>query len=276
LSIITPTSQKIFAIGDIQGCDDAFGQLLKQLPTDASIICLGDLVNRGPHSLEVLRRIMALGKRARVVLGNHDLHFIARAHGIRPSGRRDTLDAVLSAPDLAELIDWLRCQPLALWQNGFLCVHAGVLPQWDLAQTLALAQEVEQHLQGQYYVEFLRQIFGNEQLCWHDELVGIPRLRLIINALTRVRFCTAEGCIDFSSKDGNNPPVNCLPWFAHPHRRTLTIPIAFGHWSTLGFVSDTHLISLDTGCVWGGKLSAISLDSAPEQRQLIQVPGWSK
>lgn len=273
---ITSTSQTIFAIGDIQGCYRALSQLLELLPDHASIIFLGDLVNRGPQSLETLRCIMALGKRAQIVLGNHDLHFIARAHGIRPAGRRDTLDTLLNAPDLSELVDWLRQQPLALWQNGFLCIHAGVLPQWDLAQTLTLANEVEQHLRSQDYVDFLSQIFGNETVCWHPNLSGTSRHRLIINALTRLRFCTADGCIDFTSKDGTNPPPNCLPWFAHQHRRTQAIPIAFGHWSTLGFISDANLISLDTGCVWGGKLSAISLNLDPTQRQLIQVPGLTK
>lgn len=269
----TPILSSTIAIGDIQGCSQAFNQLLQQLPESATIICLGDIVNRGPDSLGVLRHLMKLGKRVRIVLGNHDLHLIARAHGLRPAGRRDTLDKILEAPDLQQLIDWLRHQPLALWQNNFLCIHAGVLPQWDLSQTLALAHEVEQHLQGEHYIEFLSQIFGNESDHWDENLSGIPRLRLIINALTRLRFCTADGRIDFTSKDSRYPPVNCLPWFAHSHRRTQHIPIAFGHWSTMGLISQTNLIGLDTGCVWGGHLSAMSLEVDLDKRKLIQVPG---
>lgn len=266
------TSSPLFAIGDIQGCDAALEQLLDRLPANAHILCLGDLVNRGPDSLAVLRRLKAMGNRAKIILGNHDIHLMARVHHIRKAGSRDTLEPILHAPDCWELIDWLRHQPLVRFEEGILCVHAGVLPQWTLEQTLALAKEVEQQLQSDHYVDFLANAFGNQPNTWDPNLSDNHRLRFIINTFTRLRLCTAEGTIDFTSKDGLHPPSpSYLPWFEHSDRQTQNTPIAFGHWSTLGLINRPHLIGLDTGCVWGGPLSAMRLTPTLEQRLLIQV-----
>jgi bis(5'-nucleosyl)-tetraphosphatase (symmetrical) len=277
---LPPTAPPVFALGDIQGCDFELAKLLTRLPEHASIICLGDLVNRGPDSLGVLRRIMRLGQRAKIVLGNHDIYFLACAHGLRQAQPGDTLNALLAAPEREQLIHWLRHQPLAVSHNGFLCVHAGVLPQWDAAQAVAYAREVELHLQGKDYIAFLAQLFtkadSGPPKDWHDRLQGIDRLRFILDALTRLRFCTSRGQIDFSSKDGLTPPLGFLPWFDQPARRTAQTPVVFGHWSSLGLVHRPKLIGLDTGCVWGGKLSAIKLEQEFSERSLIQVAAENK
>lgn len=266
----------VFAIGDIQGCDAALATLLKHLPENAQIICLGDIVNRGPNSLAVLRRLKALGNKVRVVLGNHDLHLLACAHHLRQQSASDTLSAILNAPDRDALIDWLRHQPLALLHDSFLCVHAGVIPQWTTAQTLSYAQEVEYHLQKDDYPHFLSQIFGNQPVCWDAHLNGAARMRCIVNVLTRLRFCNADGCLDFTSKDGRlPPPTGYLPWFEQPKRKTAETTIVFGHWSTMGLVQKSSVIGLDTGCVWGGKLSAVRLNKNSEQQQFIQIDNQS-
>lgn len=266
----------VFAIGDIQGCDATLAALLAHLPDNVQIICLGDVVNRGPDSLAVLRRLKALGDKARVVLGNHDLHLLACAHHVRQQSASDTLSAILNAPDRDALIDWLRHQPLALLHDNFLCVHAGVIPQWTTAQTLSYAQEVEYYLQQDDYPHFLSQIFGNQPICWHANLSGAARMRCIVNVLTRLRFCNADGCLDFTSKDGRlPPPAGYLPWFDQPERKTAESTVVFGHWSTMGLVQRPSLIGLDTGCVWGGKLSAVLLSQNSAQRQWIQIDDQS-
>jgi bis(5'-nucleosyl)-tetraphosphatase (symmetrical) len=272
---------KTYAIGDIQGCQPRLEELLERIRVvspDAEFIFLGDLVNRGPRSLETLRRIRALGASAQVVLGNHDLHLLAVAHGIRNTHRTDTLDEILNAPDRDELLDWLRKQPLALMKNGYLLVHAGVLPQWTAQQTLDLAGEVQAVLSSPDWVAFLRQMYGNTPAKWDDALEGADRLRCIVNALTRIRFCTEDGTMEFGGTKGADADLpGYLRWFDVPGRKTQDVTVVFGHWSTLGLIMQPDIISLDTGCLWGGKLSAVCL----QDRSVIQVdcpeyqrPGW--
>lgn len=262
---------KTYAIGDIQGCQPRLEELLERIcavSPDAEFIFVGDLVNRGPRSLETLRRIRALGTSAQVVLGNHDLHLLAVAHGIRNAHRTDTLDEILNAPDRDELLDWLRKQPLALMKNGCLLVHAGVLPQWTAQQTLDLASEVQAVLSSPDWVAFLRQMYGNTPAKWDDGLEGADRLRCIVNALTRIRFCTEDGTMEFGGTKGADADLpGYLRWFDVPGRKTRDVTVVFGHWSTLGLIMRPDIISLDTGCLWGGKLSAVCL----QDRTVIQV-----
>lgn len=261
----------VFVIGDLQGCRGELDLLLDRIEAKAPrarLVFVGDLVNRGPDSLGCLRRIRAMADRAQIVLGNHDLHLLAVANGIRPRGRSDTLEALLAAPDLHDLLQWLRQQPLSLMAEGHLIVHAGVLPQWTTEQTLALADEVSTVLRGSDWLDFLAQMYGNEPAQWHDDLQGADRLRCIVNALTRLRFCTVQGEMEFTSKEGpEKPPAGYMPWFDVPERLTQETPVVFGHWSTLGLILRPNVIGLDTGCVWGGKLSALRLSD----RQLVQV-----
>ena len=271
----------IYLVGDIQGCDAALGLLLEKIafsPSRDTLYCLGDLVNRGPDSLAVLRRLMVLGSSAPCILGNHDLHLLAVAAGVRPSGKLDTLGAILQAPDRAAMLDWLRFQPLArsLQDGGqdYLLVHAGVLPQWTAAQTLALAGEVQSRLQAPDYQDWLATMYGNQPDAWGDDLQGAERLRVIVNALTRLRFCTEDGRMDFASKEAAGAaPEGFMPWFEVPNRATANVCVAFGHWSTLGHINRPNVIALDTGCVWGGCLSAMRIDGAhyAQQRELQQV-----
>lgn len=260
-----------YAIGDIQGCAarlDALLALIDAESPDAELIFLGDLVNRGPDSLGTLRTIQALGARARVVLGNHDLHLLAVANGIRQPNRADTITDILSASDRDSLLDWLRHQPMALRMDDYLLVHAGVLPQWRATDVIHFAQEVERQLQGEDWVGFLRTMYGNEPVRWHDDLTGAARLRCIVNGLTRLRYCTVDGDMDFITKESpGNPPPGYVPWFAVPGRRTADVTVVFGHWSTLGLSVQPNVIGLDTGCVWGGKLTALRL----ADRALLQV-----
>ncbi|HEU4621001.1 MAG TPA: symmetrical bis(5'-nucleosyl)-tetraphosphatase [Burkholderiaceae bacterium] len=254
------------AIGDLQGCLDPLKRLLDLVPANAPLWFCGDLVNRGPQSLETLRFVKSLGERAVTVLGNHDLHVLAVAYGIRPAHADDTLDVILDAPDRDELINWLRHRPLAHYAHGHLLVHAGVLPQWTLEQTLSLAAEVEGGLRGDHVREFLATMYGNEPARWDDALVGADRHRVVINALTRLRFCDANGTMDFKTKEGvGSAPVGFMPWFDVPGRRTRGTPIVCGHWSTLGLVLRPDLLALDTGCVWGGCLTGVAL--GPDRRQ---------
>lgn len=265
-----------YFIGDVQGCDEALARLLLHLdfsPSRDRVFLLGDLVNRGPQSLATLRRLQDLGDSARCLLGNHDLHLLAVAHGIRAPGRHDTLTDVLQASDGPALLDWLRQQPVALWHQGCLLVHAGVLPSWTVQQTLDLADEVQAVLRGPDWRVFLSHLFGNEPRQWRDELQGWDRLRVIVNALTRLRLCSNDGVMDFSHKGGLSArPEGLLPWFAVPGRRTEGSPIAFGHWSTLGQTGRTDAMALDSGCVWGGCLSALTWSTAPETRRWHRVP----
>ncbi|WP_291014276.1 symmetrical bis(5'-nucleosyl)-tetraphosphatase [Hydrogenophaga sp.] len=253
----------LYLIGDVQGCNAALGQLLDKLafsPSRDTVFLLGDLVNRGPDSLGVLRRVIALNGAAQVLLGNHDLHLLATANGVRKPHRNDTVDDILDAPDCDSLLTWLRHQPMALQAQGWLMVHAGVLPAWDVAQTLTLAGELQTVLRGPDWLDFLHHLYGNQPDRWRDDLTGFDRLRVIVNALTRLRFCTAEGVMEFDTKDSANAaPAGFMPWFDAPGRRTVDTPVAFGHWSTLGRVERADVLPLDTGCVWGGCLTAARL-----------------
>lgn len=265
----------LYLIGDVQGCDAALQRLLEKIafsPSRDHLYLLGDLVNRGPDSAAVLRRAMACGDAATCLLGNHDLSLLAVAHGQRPPHRNDTLDEVLLAADREAMLEWLRCQRMAVHAHGLLMVHGGVLPQWDVAQTLALAGEVEAVLRGRELVDFLARMYGNQPDRWNDALAGADRLRVIVNALTRLRFCTREGVMDLrASGRPDQAPAGMLPWFDVPGRRTAGATIAFGHWSTLGYLRRPDIIALDTGCVWGGCLSALRLDPRDGAHELIQV-----
>ena len=264
----------IFLVGDVQGCDDALGRLLSTIdfsPSRDRLVLLGDLVNRGPASLAVLQRLAALGEAATCLLGNHDLHLLAAAQGVRPPHKNDTIAQVLDAPEAPRWIEWLRAQRLAHLEAGWLCVHAGVVPQWSCAQTLALAAEVQTLLRGPGLSDFLRQMYGNQPAQWSDSLFGIERARFVVNALTRMRFCTAQGLMDFKTKEGADAaPQGYWPWFRVPGRATAEQPMAFGHWSTLGLINEPLLLATDTGCVWGGALTAVRVDGG--RREVIQVP----
>ncbi len=273
----------VYLIGDVQGCDEALGRLLQTIdfsPSRDTLYLLGDLVNRGPDSVAVLRRLMALGGAARCVLGNHDLHALAVAAGVRRPSRMDTLQGLLQADDREVLLAWLRQQAMALQARGVLMVHAGVLPQWSAADTLACAAELEAVLRGPGWVGFLSQMYGNEPARWDDTLQGMDRLRVVVNALTRLRFCSADGTMEFDTKEGaDGAPAGFMPWFEVPGRRTAQEVVAFGHWSTLGWLDRPDVMALDTGCVWGGCLSALRLNPGGGHELLqvrcpqTQVPG---
>lgn len=262
-----------FIIGDVQGCCDALDRLLAEIgfsPSRDHVWILGDLVNRGPCSLATLRRVKSLGGAADSLLGNHDLHLLAVAEGAQLLKRQDTLGEVLDAPDAAVLLGWLRERRLASLADGWLLVHAGVAPQWSAETTLALAAEVEAELRGDTCIAFLRAMYGDTPAQWSDALEGTDRLRFIVNALTRMRFCDADGRLEFETKDGaGSAPPGYLPWFDVPGRLTAATPIAFGHWSTLGLIDRPGLLALDTGCVWGGALTAVRIDGG--RREVIQI-----
>ena len=264
----------IHLVGDVQGCCDALARLLERIGFSASrdhVYVLGDLVNRGPDSLGTLRLLHRLGGSATCLLGNHDLHALAVAHGARKAQPNDTLAGLLAAPDRAALLDWLRSSGrMAVHEHGWLMVHAGVAPQWDLATTLALAAEVEQALRAPSIRDLFDAMYGNRPARWRDDLAGPDRLRFAINVLTRVRFVSADGTLDFATKDGRrDAPEGLYRWFDVPGRKTSGIPIAFGHWSTLGLVERPDLLSIDTGCVWGGRLTAVRIDGG--RREVSQV-----
>lgn len=271
----------LYLIGDVQGCDRALQRLLDKIsysPSRDTLYLLGDLVNRGPDSESVLRRLMGYGASVQCVLGNHDLHLLALAVGARKPRRKDTLRGILEAPDRQAMLDWLRWQPMALVKSAgaedILMVHAGVLPDWTASRTLALAAEVQAVLRSPDLGQFLAEMYGDAPTCWNDSLTGTARLRVIVNALTRLRFCTPEGEMEFASKDsaGTAPP-GYLPWFEVPGRQTASLTVAFGHWSTLGWLGRRDVLSLDTGCVWGGALSTVRLEptASPGVHELIQV-----
>jgi bis(5'-nucleosyl)-tetraphosphatase (symmetrical) len=262
----------IWMIGDVQGCCTPLEELLA-LPgllndPTARFWFAGDLINRGPASLDTLRRIINLGDRAISVLGNHDLHLLAAYAGIRKLGKSDTLDDILAAPDRDDLIDWLRHRPLAHFDAGHLMVHAGVLAPWDLDMALTLAEEVQAALRGRHWRSALHKMYGNEPTYWKNSYTGGKRLRVIINAFTRMRLCKKSGHMDFDAKVmPGAPPAGLIPWFDVPHRATQDVPIVFGHWSTLGLIMRADAVCLDTGCVWGGKLTAMRL----HDRHIVQV-----
>lgn len=260
-----------YAIGDIQGCHDSLLNLLDAIRFDVAadrLWFVGDLVNRGPDSLDALRFIRNLGEAAVCVLGNHDLHLLALAEGHGRAHKGDTLDAVLAAPDRDELLHWLRHRKLAWREDDWLMVHAGVLPGWTVDESMARAREAEVALQGADYRDFFARMYGDAPVAWNDDLEGVERLRVIVNAFTRLRYCSPAGEMEFHHKGApGTQPAGWLPWFDVPGRKSAGATCIIGHWSTLGLINRPGLIALDTGCLWGGRMTALRL----EDRQTFAV-----
>ncbi len=252
------------AIGDVQGCYDQLMRLLERAGYDERrdvLWFVGDLVNRGPQSAQTLRFVKGLGERQVTVLGNHDLALLVIAAGIKKPHRGDTFDELLAASDRDELIDWLRHQKLMHAGNGCAMVHAGLLPQWSLAQALSLAREVEMALQGPDHRRFLAHMYGNEPVRWSDDLSGFDRLRVIVNAMSRLRLVTPDGAMEFSHKLGlDRLPAGYLPWYDAPGRASRGERVIFGHWAALGLLLREDVVCLDSGCVWGRALTALRLE----------------
>lgn len=264
-----------YAIGDLQGCFTEFSRLLEHLGFSATrdrLWLVGDLVNRGPNSLEVLRFVKGLGETAVTVLGNHDLHLVMQSEGNGKVSREDTLAQVLSAPDRDELLAWLRAQPLFHVEDEYAMVHAGLLPQWDVAQAAELSGEASAALTAPNYRDFLANMWGSEPTAWRDDLKGWDRLRVVVNAMTRMRFCTPGGVMEFRAPGAKGPPdrgpAGCLPWYDVPGRRSADHKVICGHWSALGFRREKNLLALDSGCLWGGSLTAVRL----EDQRVFQLP----
>jgi len=260
-----------YAIGDLQGCFDPLERLVDEIGFDPArdhLWFVGDLVNRGPDSLRCLRFVRGLGDRAVAVLGNHDLHLLCVAEGVERGGRRDTLADVLAAPDREEILDWLRRRPLMHVEDRHALVHAGLLPSWTVQRARALAEEVEAELRGPGYRAFLARLYGNEPERWSEELRGVDRLRLVVNAMTRLRVCEPDGAMvmRFNGEPGEASD-GWIPWFDMPDRRSRDHTLVCGHWSALGLCIRPDLLSLDSGCVWGRALTAVRL----EDRALFQV-----
>ncbi len=273
----------IYAMGDIQGCYEPLQRLLDQVQFDPArdqLWLAGDLVNRGPQSLEVLRFARSLGHRVRCVLGNHDLHLLAIYYGGHSARSNDTLAPVLGAEDAAELLDWLRFQPLVVLDEGrgWCMSHAGIPPAWSVRRARRLAQEVEAVLQSDDCAAFFRDMYGNKPDRWQTGLQGINRLRVIVNYLTRMRFIDADGVLDLTSKEGaDTAPAGFIPWFDAAGRKASADRLLFGHWAALeGRVTVPNVYALDTGCVWGGQLSALRLDDQQWFRVPSQPPEVSK
>ena len=260
----------IYAIGDIQGCVVPLEKMLENIrfePRRDRLWLTGDLVNRGRHSLETLRLVKSLGRSAVTVLGNHDLNLLAVAAGVRRRRPGDTMDAILRAPDRDELLDWLRRRPLAHWDKSAelsrksLLVHAGICPGWRRKEVAALAAEAEKLLRGDECRRFLKRMYGPGSNRWSQSLGKWQRARFIVNALTRIRYCNQRGGLDFAHKGRpGSQPRRLMPWFEHPRMKCRKWQIVFGHWSALGFIRRDNLIGLDSGCIWGGALTAIRLD----------------
>ncbi len=262
-----------YVIGDIQGCFDELQQLLEKISFNTvtdSLIFAGDLVNRGPKSLQVLRFVKSLGRSADSVLGNHDLHLLAMAYNNHSHASGKSLDAILNAPDRIELIEWLRHRPVMinLPENEVSIIHAGLPPQWSLKNAISYAGELEKRIQSKKAEGFFRQMYGNKPVKWRNDLSGMKRLRFITNCFTRLRYCSPKGelCLNEKSRprEGNK---NLLPWFDVSGRKTAGDRILFGHWSTLGLVNRNNAWCLDTGCLWGGSLTALRV----EDMQIFQL-----
>jgi bis(5'-nucleosyl)-tetraphosphatase (symmetrical) len=271
-----------YAIGDVQGCHDQLLRLLDRIgfePARDTLWFVGDLVNRGPQSLEVVRFVKRLGNRAITVLGNHDLALLVVAEGIKRAHASDSFGDVLTAPDRDELLDWLRHRKMMHADARYAMVHAGLLPQWSVSRALTLAGEVEQALRSDDWREFLQQMYGNQPDRWRDDLSGFDRLRVITNAMTRMRLCTADGTLEFSHKIGleGGVPPGFMPWYDVPQRANRATPIIFGHWAALGLLVRPDVISLDSGCVWGRALSALRLeDRHIEQCDCREMAGMAR
>jgi bis(5'-nucleosyl)-tetraphosphatase (symmetrical) len=256
-----------YAIGDIQGCALPFEELLEKLDFDSDrdkVWLTGDLVNRGPDSLQTLRLVRKLGSSAITVLGNHDLHFLAIAEKIRRNRSGDTLKQIRKAPDLEELVNWLRQQPLVHCDRKLkvIMVHAGIYPGWGRKKLIRHAREVEEILRGKKYHDYLRHMYGKSPAQWSEDLQSWDRSRFITNSLTRMRYCNKDGKLNFSQKGPpGSQPRSLVPWYDHPGMKCKKWRIVFGHWSSLGYFQKKNIISLDSGCVWGGKLTAVRLDS---------------
>jgi bis(5'-nucleosyl)-tetraphosphatase (symmetrical) len=260
-----------YAIGDVQGCYGALRRMLALIHFDRAqdkLWFVGDLVNRGPDSLAVLRFVRGLGGAAVSVLGNHDLHLLCVAAGVQPPHGHDTLEAILQASDRDDLLDWVRRRPLLHVQHGYAMVHAGLLPSWTIDQAVLLGDEVQDSLTGVHYVEFLHAMYGNQPDRWSDALTGWDRLRVIVNAMTRMRICTPDAQMQFAHKGTPaDIPAGFLPWYAAPNQRGQDHTVLFGHWSAHGFARLPGAVALDSGCLWGGALSALRL----EDRLVFQV-----
>lgn len=267
----------IYAIGDVQGCHTELRLLLDACrfdPARDQVWFTGDLVNRGPHSLETLRLIRSLGEAAVAVLGNHDLHLLAVAHGVSRTKHKDTFGDVLGAADRDELLDWLRRRPLLHRAGELYLIHAGLPPQWSVDAAARHAREVETVLAGEQAEELFRQMYGDQPDIWSETLAGWGRLRFITNCLTRMRYCDRQGRLDFHQKGGpGSQPPHLLPWFQVPGRASAGTRILFGHWSTLGFYDADEVVCLDTGCLWGGELTALRLDGAAERFRVASLHG---
>ncbi|TRW95555.1 symmetrical bis(5'-nucleosyl)-tetraphosphatase [Candidatus Methylobacter oryzae] len=262
----------IYAIGDIQGCFDELLRLLDTVSFNAQSDQLwfaGDLVNRGPKSLETLRFVKSLGDSAVTVLGNHDLHLLAASCVPKIANKKDSLLPILEAPDRDELIHWLRHRPLFHSNDDFCLLHAGLPPQWDLKKTQKMASLVEQVLRSDDYQSFLNQMYGNKPNLWSSSLKGVDRLRFIVNCFTRMRYCDLKGQLDFiHNGPPGSQPKNLMPWFEVPKRKSANMRIIFGHWSSLGYYEGANCYAIDTGCLWGGQLTALKLG---EQMQRFSI-----
>ncbi len=255
-----------YVIGDVQGCFDELQELVEYIsfnPKKDQLWFVGDLVNRGPQSLETLRWVKSLGNSAVTVLGNHDLHLLAAHAGAKEISRTSSLQSALQARDINALVEWLRCQPLIQYnkQLNFAMVHAGLAPQWSVKDAIRYAKEVEIVLRSNKYKDFLYNMYGDQPNQWDGRLKGWNRLRTITNFMTRVRYCTNKGVMSFTDK---GPPgsqsTGMKPWYEITQRKSQDTTVVFGHWSTLGYVNDYNIISTDTGCLWGGQLTAIKIE----------------
>jgi bis(5'-nucleosyl)-tetraphosphatase (symmetrical) len=264
----------IYAIGDVQGCFDELLLLLDKISFNQNsdqLWFVGDLVNRGTKSLETLRFVKNLGSAAITVLGNHDIHLLVSANFPERIKKKDTLTPIFTAPDKDELLDWLRHRPLFHYENGFGLLHAGLPPQWDLAQTQAMATLAENALRGADYQTLLAQLYVNQPNIWSNKLEGIEQLRFIFNCFTRMRFCDKDGRLDFkNSGEIGSQSTNLLPWFEVKNRKTANTKLIFGHWAALGYYAGNNCLAIDTGCIWGRELTAIRLNSDEVQRFSVE------
>ena len=275
------TKMAHYAIGDIQGCFDELTALLHKIDFNHgsdTLWLVGDIVNRGPKSLEALQFCIRHESSVRIVLGNHDLHLLAVGYGHGTTKRSDTITPILNHPDSKKMLDWLRAQPLMVGGEKHVMVHAGILPQWSIAKAETLAREAEAELRGPKYEKFFAKMYGNKPTLWQDGLEGYDRLRMIVNVFTRMRALNYSGALDYDYKSTlKKMPLYLRPWFKAPNRQNLDRTIVFGHWSSLGFMDTDNILSLDTGALWGGELTAVNLaDHSITQVPSINGLDWKK